>query len=77
MACGYEKQSTTITDVRPGDMREIYMGEGKNKKKMADNAERYYFAPDLSFRTRRYIHVRLSRCRQSDGCQYRCHWPDE
>ena len=39
MACGYEKQVTTITDVRPGDMREIYMGEGKNKKKMADNAE--------------------------------------
>ena len=26
-------------DVRPGDMREIYMGEGKNKKKLADNAE--------------------------------------
>jgi superfamily II DNA or RNA helicase len=39
MACGYEKQTTTITDVRPGDMREIYMGEGKNKKKLANNAE--------------------------------------
>jgi len=39
MACGFEKQITTVTEVRPGDMREIYMGEGKNKKKMADNAE--------------------------------------
>ena len=39
MACGFEKQVTTVTDVRPGDMREIYMREGKNKKKMADNAE--------------------------------------
>lgn len=39
MACGYERMTTTITDVKPGDMREIYMGDGKNKKKMADNAE--------------------------------------
>jgi hypothetical protein len=39
MACGYEKVSTSITQIRPGDMREIYMGDGKNKKKMADNAE--------------------------------------
>jgi superfamily II DNA or RNA helicase len=39
MACGYEKQTVTITDVKPGDMREIYMGDGKNKKKLANSAE--------------------------------------
>lgn len=39
MACGYEKVSTQISDAVPGHMKEIYIGEGKNKKKLADNAE--------------------------------------
>ena len=39
MACGYEKVSKQISDALPGHMREIYIGEGKNKKKLADNAE--------------------------------------
>ena len=39
MACGYEKVSTQISEALPGHMKEIFMGEGKNKKKLADNAE--------------------------------------
>jgi len=39
MACGYEKISREISDALPGHMQEIFMGEGKNKKKLADNAE--------------------------------------
>ena len=39
MACGYEKVSTQISEALPGHMQEIFMGEGKNKKKLADNAE--------------------------------------
>ena len=39
MACGYEKVSTQVSDALPGHMQEIFMGEGKNKKKLADNAE--------------------------------------
>lgn len=39
MACGYEKVSTQVSEALPGHMQEIFMGEGKNKKKLADNAE--------------------------------------
>lgn len=39
MACGYEKISTQISEALPGHMKEIFIGEGKNKKKLADNAE--------------------------------------
>ena len=39
MACGYEKVSTAMTQAEPGHMKEIYLGEGKNRKKMADNLE--------------------------------------
>jgi superfamily II DNA or RNA helicase len=39
MACGYERISTQITEVKPGTMNEIFIGEGKKRKKMADNAE--------------------------------------
>jgi superfamily II DNA or RNA helicase len=39
MACGYEKVSPAIQEALPGHMKEIYIGEGKNKKKLADNAE--------------------------------------
>lgn len=39
MACGYEKVSTQISKALPGHMQEIFIGEGKNKKKLADNAE--------------------------------------
>jgi superfamily II DNA or RNA helicase len=39
MACGHEKISKQISEALPGHMREIYIGEGKNKKKLADNAE--------------------------------------
>jgi DNA repair protein RadD len=39
MACGFEKVSTQISEALPGHMREIFIGEGKNKKKLADNAE--------------------------------------
>lgn len=39
MACGFEKVSSQISDALPGHMKEIFIGEGKNKKKLADNAE--------------------------------------
>jgi len=39
MACGFERVSTQITESMPGHMKEIFIGEGKNKKKLADNAE--------------------------------------
>lgn len=39
MACGYEKVSAQISEALPGHMKEIFIGEGKNKKKLADNAE--------------------------------------
>ena len=39
MACGFEKVSTEVSKALPGHMQEIFMGEGKNKKKLADNAE--------------------------------------
>ncbi len=39
MACGYEKVSKQVSEALPGQMTEIFIGEGKNKKKLADNAE--------------------------------------
>lgn len=39
MACGYEHISKEISEAIPGNMKEIYMGEGKNRKKMADSSE--------------------------------------
>ncbi len=39
MACGYERVSSQISKALPGQMQEIYIGEGKNKKKLADSAE--------------------------------------
>jgi superfamily II DNA/RNA helicase len=39
MACGYEKVSSQVSEALPGHMKEIFIGEGKNKKKLADNAE--------------------------------------
>ena len=39
MGCGYEKPAKAMEEALPGHMREIVIGEGKNKKKLADNAE--------------------------------------
>jgi hypothetical protein len=39
MACGFEKVSTQVTKALPGQMSEIFIGEGKNKKKLADSAQ--------------------------------------
>jgi len=39
MACGYEKVSKEMSEALPGHMKEIFIGEGKNKKKLAENAE--------------------------------------
>ena len=39
MACGFEKVSSQISEALPGHMKEIFIGEGKSKKKLADNAE--------------------------------------
>lgn len=39
MACGFEKVAPALDNALPGHMKEIFIGEGKNKKKLADNAE--------------------------------------
>jgi len=39
MACGYEKVSQSVSEALPGHMQEITIGEGKNKKVLASNAE--------------------------------------
>jgi superfamily II DNA or RNA helicase len=39
MSCGYEKPQRDMVDAQAGDMKEIFIGEGKNKKKLADSAE--------------------------------------
>jgi len=39
MGCGYERPSKLMEDAKPGYMQEIFIGEGKNRKKLADNAE--------------------------------------
>ena len=39
MACGFEKIEPALKHALAGQMTEIFIGEGKNKKKLADNAE--------------------------------------
>lgn len=39
MACGFERMQVDSSAALPGHMQEIFLGEGKNKKKLADNAE--------------------------------------
>lgn len=39
MACGFEKVSQSVSAALPGEMKEITIGEGKNKKVLAPNAE--------------------------------------
>jgi len=39
MGCGYERPAKIMEDAKHGSMAEIFIGEGKNKKKLADNAE--------------------------------------
>lgn len=39
MGCGYERPSKQMEKALDGQMAEIFIGEGKNKKKLADNAE--------------------------------------
>jgi superfamily II DNA or RNA helicase len=39
MACGFEKIQSPRMEALPGHMEEIFIGEGKNKKKLANNAE--------------------------------------
>jgi superfamily II DNA or RNA helicase len=38
MACGFEKKPQALIEQRPGEMKEIFIGEGKNRKKLADDA---------------------------------------
>jgi len=38
MACGYEHVSRDVTVAAGGQMKEIFMGEGKHRKKLADDA---------------------------------------
>ena len=57
MACGFEKISVQVTEVLPGDMKEIFIGKGSDKKKLADNAQhlwhqlvayvKHHSAPDM------------------------------
>jgi len=37
MACGYEAQKPALVEVVPGEMREITIGKGKSKTKLADD----------------------------------------
>ena len=39
MGCGYERPNKQMEKALDGQMTEIFIGEGKNKKKLADNAE--------------------------------------
>jgi DNA repair protein RadD len=39
MACGYEHIRQQVTEVLAGNMQEIFIGEGKHKRKLADNAQ--------------------------------------
>ncbi len=39
MACGHEKVIKEISEALPGHMKEITIGTGSNKKKLADNSE--------------------------------------
>ena len=39
MMCGHEVIQKALIEVESGEMKEIFIGEGKNKKKLADSAE--------------------------------------
>lgn len=39
MGCGHEKMSRQVDDALSGEMTEVFIGEGKNKKKLADNQQ--------------------------------------
>jgi hypothetical protein len=39
MACGYERVTKEVAQVAHGHMKEIYIGNGKDRKKLAENAE--------------------------------------
>jgi len=39
MACGFERVSKQVSEALPGHMKEIFIGEGVSKRKLADNAE--------------------------------------
>jgi superfamily II DNA or RNA helicase len=39
MGCGHERVSQNISEALPGEMKEIFIGTGSNKKKLADSAE--------------------------------------
>jgi superfamily II DNA or RNA helicase len=39
MSCGYERQAKPLDNAAAGEMQEIFIGEGKNRKKLADSAE--------------------------------------
>lgn len=39
MACGFERVSKQVSEALPGQMKEIFIGDGKNRRKLADSAE--------------------------------------
>jgi predicted nucleic-acid-binding Zn-ribbon protein len=39
MSCGYEKVAKKLEEAEPGNMQEIFIGHGANKKKLANSAE--------------------------------------
>jgi len=39
MSCGFERVSKQMTEAVPGHMQEIFIGEGRNKKKLANSAQ--------------------------------------
>mgnify|MGYP003347309301 CR=1 FL=1 len=39
MSCGYEKVAKKLDEAEPGNMQEIFIGHGANKKKLANSAE--------------------------------------
>ncbi len=39
LSCGHEKVVMRTTEALPGEMQEIFIGDGANKKKLADNAK--------------------------------------
>ena len=39
MSCGFERVKKTLSPALPGEMKEIYIGEGKNKKMVATSAQ--------------------------------------
>ncbi|CAB5220058.1 SSL2 DNA or RNA helicases of superfamily II [uncultured Caudovirales phage] len=39
MSCGFERVTAQISEALPGHMQEIFIGDGRGKKKLADNAQ--------------------------------------